>query len=179
MNLVVSSPTWLTAILLVVLALAALEDVVRLRISNLTCAAVFIGAIVAMILQGFPLHLWQNAVVFVAILAIGTAAFSAGWLGGGDIKLLAAVGLWLDFQSALALIVATLLAGGLLGMTYIGARLLLYGVKKSGRKYSKVPYGLAIVGGAFLVFGMQLSHRASNPFAHAPDDWRVRATSVR
>ena len=165
MHLVLSSPMWLTAILLILLLIAAIEDALRLRISNLTCAAVFVSGLVAMAMQGFPLHLWQNAVVFAAILAIGTGAFAAGWLGGGDVKLLAAIGLWMDLQSALTLLIAVLLAGGVLGMIYIGARVLLHGTKSSGRKYSKVPYGLAIVGGALFVFGIQLSHRASDPMA--------------
>ena len=50
MNLIVGSPVWLTILLALALAAAAIEDAVRLRISNLTCATVLIGAILAMAL---------------------------------------------------------------------------------------------------------------------------------
>ena len=163
MNLVVNSPSWLIALLALALAAAAVEDALRLRISNITCVAVFVGALVAVSMHGFTPSLWQNALVCVAILAAGTAAFAAGWLGGGDVKLLAAIGLWLDLKWAGGLIMAVFLAGGLLGMIYIGARI----VGSSGRKRSKreknVPYGLAIVAGAALVFVMQLNQRPADP----------------
>lgn len=162
MNLVLLSPIWLAALLMIVLATAAVEDVVRLRISNLTCAAVFVGAIAAMTLHGFGLGLWQNVVVFALTLAIGTAAFGAGWLGGGDVKLLAAIGLWLDFSTALLVMAAILIAGGFLGLLFIVARLVRRSDEASDRR-SKVPYGLAIVGGALFVFGAQFTQHPSDP----------------
>lgn len=162
MNLVLLSPTWLIALLMIVLAIAALEDMTRLRISNLTCVAVFLLAIVAMAVHGFGIDLWQNAAVFALILAIGTAAFGAGWLGGGDVKLLAAIGLWLDFTTALVVVAAIMIAGGALALVYICVRLLRKSAG-SGDRASKVPYGLAIVGGALFVFAAQLIQRPSDP----------------
>jgi prepilin peptidase CpaA len=162
MNLVLLSPVWLIALLMIVLAIAAVEDVVRLRISNLTCVAVFVGAIVAMALHGFELGLWQNVAVFAVILAIGTAAFGAGWLGGGDVKLLAAIGLWLNFSTALSVMVAILIAGGVLGLLFLVARLVRRSMDPTERR-SKVPYGLAIVGGALFVLGAQFTRHPSDP----------------
>src|SRR5438309_9210676 len=106
MNLVLSSPSWLTIPLILLILAAAVEDALRLKISNVTCGLVFIGAFVAMGLHGLQLSYWQNAVVCIVILALGTPAFAAGWLGGGDVKLLAALGLWLNFQAAIAMITA-------------------------------------------------------------------------
>ncbi len=163
MNLVLLSPTWLVALLTVVLVIAAIEDAVRLKISNPTCAAVLVGAIVAMALDGFRLDLLENAAVFALILAIGTAAFGAGWLGGGDVKLFAAIGLWLDFGTALTVLIAILLAGGFVAVIYIAARLIRHSGKENAKRNHKVPYGLAIVGGALFVFGAQLTHRPSDP----------------
>jgi prepilin peptidase CpaA len=165
MNLIVSAPAWLSTILLVVLAIAALEDAFRLRISNITCAAVFVGALIAMVLHGLSPSLWQNALVCIAILAIGTPAFTAGWLGGGDIKLLAAIGLWLDLQAAAGLIAAVFIAGGVLGLIYIAARRVTRPHARSPKDYARVPYGLAIVFGAIFIFGIQLTERRpTNPF---------------
>jgi prepilin peptidase CpaA len=156
MNLIVGAPIWLVAILFIALAGAAIEDAVRLRISNLTCGAIFLAAVVAMALQGFSLSLWQNAVICLAILAVGMPAFAAGWFGGGDIKLLAAIGLWLDLNAAVGLVSAVFMAGGIVAIVYITARRVTRpNAPRSER--ARIPYGLAIVFGAILIFGIQLS----------------------
>ena len=84
MNLIIGSPWWLVALLMLALGAAAVEDALRFRISNLTCGAVLGAALVAIAVHGFSPGLWQNAAVFAAILALGTLAFAAGWMGGGD-----------------------------------------------------------------------------------------------
>jgi prepilin peptidase CpaA len=164
MNLIVGAPSWLIAILFIALAGAAIEDAVRLRISNLTCGAVFLSALLAMALHGFTLGMCQNVVICLAILAIGMPAFAAGWFGGGDIKLLAAIGLWLDFSAVVGMLVAVLMAGGVLALVYLAARRVTRPNPQSPNDYAKVPYGLAIVFGALLIFGIQLTDRPSNPF---------------
>jgi prepilin peptidase CpaA len=165
MNLIVGAPLWLSLLLIVALAAAAIEDALRLRISNLTCAVVFIGAIVAAALHGFSPSLWQNALMCLAILAVGMPAFAAGWFGGGDVKLLAAIGLWLDLGSAAALIAAVFMAGGIIAALYIAARSWKAARRSSVRRDGKVPYGLAIVAGAFVMFGIQLSETPANSVA--------------
>ena len=92
MNLVPHAPLWLLAILFAAMAAAAIEDFIRLRISNITCAAVFVAALVAMGLEGFSLVLWENAAVFAFLLICGTFLFATGKFGGGDVKLFAALG---------------------------------------------------------------------------------------
>ncbi len=159
MNLVAAAPIWLLGLLAAALAVAALEDAVRLRISNLSCAGVFVGALIAMGVQGFPLALWQNVMVFAAVLIVGTPLFAAGKVGGGDVKLLAAVGLWVDLRTAAWLIAAVFLAGGLLAIAFLSARVLFRSRQREGKEKigSKgIPYGLAIVAGAAFVFYAQL-----------------------
>ena len=63
----------------------------------LPCCWCSFAAVVAAVMAGPELALWQNLVVFLALLAVGTPMFAAGKLGGGDVKLLAAVGLWFSF----------------------------------------------------------------------------------
>lgn len=161
MNLIVGAPTWLVAFLFLVLAAAAIEDAWRLRISNVTSLAVVVGALVAVAVHGLSPSLWQNAVVFVVILFLGTAAFAAGWLGGGDVKLFAAIGLWADLQAAVGLVVAILLAGGFVAIFYLVGWRLMRRERGSDRR---LPYGLAIVAGAIFIFGTQISARPSNPY---------------
>jgi len=165
MNLVVGAPWWLLALLALTLCAAAIEDSVRLRISNLTCLAVIVVALLAMAIHGFSLPLWQNAVVFLLILAVGTAAFAANMLGGGDVKLLAAVGLWMNFSGAIWLIAAVLLSGGVLAILFILTRPLRRRGREAGQKTarSRIPYGLAVAAGAFMIFGAQLGLFSKSP----------------
>lgn len=172
MNLIVGLPAWLTILLALALAAAAIEDAVRLRISNITCALVLILAILAMAVHGFSWSLWQNVTVFAAIFLLGAVAFSTGLVGGGDVKLLAAVGLWVDLRTALGLLAAISICGGVLALAYLGFSL-LGGRAKSSGKGRRVPYGLAIVGGAAFIMALQLTHHEGRP---AP--YRLPVTKV-
>ena len=153
MNLIPHAPLWLLGLLFAALAAAAVEDFYRRRISNITCLAVLIGALVAMGMQGFSIALWQNAAVFLALLGAGTLLFSAGKVGGGDVKLLACLGLWVNIAAGVWLLVTSLLAGGVLALIYIAARMARGDRSKTSRG---IPYGLAIVAGACIIFAGQL-----------------------
>ena len=155
MNLIPGSPIWLIALLFAALAAAAIEDFIRLKISNVTCLVVLVSALVAMMLHGFPISLWQNALVFFVLLAVGTPLFAAGKMGGGDIKLLACVGLWMNISDGVWLLATTLLAGGVIALLYLASRLLPSRRERESIKNRKIPYGLAIVAGASLVFAGQ------------------------
>jgi prepilin peptidase CpaA len=153
MNLIVGAPAWVVALLALTLTAAAIEDAVRLRISNATCAAVFVEAILAMALHGFSVALWQNGVVFLSIFLLGALAFGAGWLGGGDVKLLAALGLWMDIRGAGQLLGAIFLAGGVVALLFLLSR--LFRRRGEGPKSRDIPYGLAITAGALIAFWLQ------------------------
>ena len=160
MNLIPYAPTWLIGLLFVALAAAAIEDFVRLKISNITCTAVLITALIAMGFAGFPIALWQNGLVFLVLLGAGSLLFAAGKMGGGDVKLLACLGLWVNITVGVWLLATTLLAGGVLAVIYIIA----WRLRGVGRKSSKgIPYGLAIVAGASLIFAGQLGFMKPTP----------------
>ena len=76
MNLIVGASPWLVALLAICLVTAAVEDALRLRISNIICLAVLVTGLAAMALRGFPTELWQNAVAFGLFLIFGTLAFA-------------------------------------------------------------------------------------------------------
>ncbi len=149
MNLVSAAPLWLLLVFGCAMIAAAVEDAKRLRISNVTSLVVLAGAVAAALIEGPTWALWQNLAVFVAILVLGTAAFSAGWLGGGDVKLLAAAGLWFDFSSAIWFVAIVFLCGGLIAILYLLSR--LFGPSGKRKKYRRVPYGMAIALGALVV----------------------------
>ena len=160
MNLAVESPAWLANGFAVLLVLAAIEDSVRLRISNLICLLILIGALIAMGIVGPQGALWQNFAVFAALLAIGTPLFAAGKLGGGDVKLLAVTALWFDLDGAWRMVIAVLLAGGVLAFVTLALRLLHWSEAAQRRvhvlrKGGGIPYGVAIAAGALIAIGLQ------------------------
>lgn len=146
MNLVAAAPLWLILIFACAMIASAIEDAARYRISNLTSLAVLAGAVVAAIIVGPTWALWQNGAVFVVLLVLGTAAFSAGLLGGGDVKLFAATGLWFDPISALMFVSLVFLSGGVVAIAYLATR--HWRVRDKDKKSSRVPYGIAIALGA-------------------------------
>ena len=151
MNLASSAPMWLYAILLACLAAGAIEDALRLRISNITCILIVMLAAVAAFVTGPTWGLWQNLAASVALLAIGTGAFAKGWVGGGDVKFLSAVALWLPLKAAITLLVAVFLAGGLIAF----AAIVFWQIRRTrsgSLKSRQIAYGLAIATGAALVF---------------------------
>jgi prepilin peptidase CpaA len=154
MNLLAMSPAWVVGILIFLLAAAAIQDAFQLRISNITTAAIFVLALVAMAAIGFEIRLWQNVLVFAALLAIGILLFSGSILGGGDVKLFAAVALWSDLRSAPMLIAAILICGGILALVILFLRVIV--PDRVARRVATlrpragIPYGIAISTGTMI-----------------------------
>jgi len=164
LNLIADAPLWLVVLLACAVIAAAIEDALRYRISNVTTLLVIAGAICAAIIEGPSWSLWHNLVVFAAILAIGTAAFAAGLFGGGDVKLFAAVGFWVNLQAAFSLILLIFLSGGIVAVAYLAAR----AFRNTGQtsRERRVPYGVAIAVGSLILIG----------FARAPHQPSYRTT---
>lgn len=158
MNLFATSPEWIVWLLVALLGLATIQDAVQLKISNIICGSVLVLAIIAMIVSGPRIELWQNAVVFAVVLAIGVFLFARDVLGGGDVKLFAAVALWVDFESALRLVASILIAGGILAVVIILLRLVapkpIVGRVKTLQPRAGIPYGIAIAAGTLLVLSL-------------------------
>ena len=155
MNLLATSPEWLTWLLVLALLAAALQDAAMLKISNVSVIAVLFMAVGAMLISGIEVDIWQNLVAFAVVLSAGTLAYSKGILGGGDVKLLAAVLLWADGATALKLLAAIFICGGLLALLIISLRIFA-SVSASQRirvlrPGSGIPYGIAIAAGAILI----------------------------
>lgn len=140
---------------------AGAHDFLTLRIPNWLNALVALAFFPLAIATGMPaeLMLW-HCLTAVVILVLGFGLFSAGFIGGGDAKLLAAAGLWFGWPEASVFLVATALAGGVLAFAYqvwgmlrieqevreIGWAKRLLNIK------ADLPYGIAIAAGAILAF---------------------------
>lgn len=155
------------ALLSALLVAACVTDVRARRIPNALAAAVLaLGlARAALSLAGAAV---PNAPTLGAALlaaAVGLAAwmplYAFGVLGAGDVKLFAAAAAWIGPHGLLGASTAAALAGGLLGLAWIGARALrrpqlalaLPGavVRPGGAGDTRLPYALAITAGVLAV----------------------------
>lgn len=152
MTLLASAPGWLTAILFLLLLLAALEDLWRLQIEDWLSGGVALGALLGVAIDGPAVALWQNLLLFALVLGIGTLLFARGWMGGGDVKLLAACALWFDLGQGWKMLVAVAIAGGLESLLVMLLRLLPWPEPLRRRiawlqRGEALPYGVAIAAG--------------------------------
>ncbi|MFC3711962.1 prepilin peptidase [Sphingoaurantiacus capsulatus] len=141
------------ATLALLLIVAAVGDVRRFTIPNWLCLAVALLSLPYWWASGaafWPGFLWQAGFA-VAVFAGLAALFAIGVMGGGDVKLLAALALWFPPRAYLELMMLVAVAGGLLTL----ALLVRHRVARAeGRP--EIPYGLAIAAGAFLILAEPL-----------------------
>jgi prepilin peptidase CpaA len=149
--------SWVSSVCLAALALlliaAAIGDARRFVIPNWLCAAVALVSLPYWWASGasfWPGYALQAGFA-VAVFAAFAALFAAGLMGGGDVKLLAALALWLPVSRFTQMIVLVALFGGALTLTLLARHRLR---RQPGRP--EIPYGLAIVAGAALTFGEPL-----------------------
>ena len=148
----------LLAGLAAILLVAAVIDVRTFTISNrlnLTVALlapVYWASIALSPWPGIAVQLASGATVF-ALLA---GAFYAGMMGGGDVKLAAALALWFSPAGTLKFLVWTSLAGGALTLCILAWHRMQ---KREGRP--QIPYGVAIAFGGLAI----LAQRFLNQFA--------------
>ena len=150
MNLIEAGPEWGLYIFVGLLVVSAIQDAWQLKISNFFVGALLLAGIAFAVIAGPDWSLWQNAAMMVAMLVAGTFLFSKGWMGGGDVKLLAASLFWFDAGSGVQMLIITAIAGGVLTMGRMGLRMMFWKVAGIGalRQGSGMPYGIAIaIGG--------------------------------
>ena len=153
------APYWCIMVLGLLLLAAAIQDAAALKISNLTNAAILLLGVVAILVMGPRVAVWQNVAVFAALLALGTVLFAAGKLGGGDVKLLAAGGLWFPITEGLQMLLAVALAGGGLALLILLVRSFRQNDRQSRipsfNRGAHIPYGVAIAIGMVFAIAMQ------------------------
>jgi prepilin peptidase CpaA len=141
----------LTSVLLIALVLlllsAGVEDVRTREIANWKNAAIALLAPLWWTASG--LTLWPGVAIqlAVAVLVFGlfVAAFWMGQMGGGDVKMIGALALWLPPQPLLWMLVLMSLLGGALTLLMLADKLLM---KK--KQLPEIPYGVAIAMAALL-----------------------------
>ncbi|MEO8176921.1 MAG: prepilin peptidase [Sphingomicrobium sp.] len=151
-------PLLLMGLLAILLVVAAVVDVRTFTISNSLNLAVALLA--PLFWLSIPLPLWPNVAVQLAIAAgvfsLFAAGFYVGMMGGGDVKLAAALALWFSPAETLRFLVLMSLAGGVVTVV---AMVVHKSRGNAGRP--EIPYGVAIAFGGLAI----LTQRFLNQFA--------------
>ena len=131
----------LLAALAVALLVAAVTDLRHRRIGNWLTAAIAITA--PLFWWASDLSLWPQVAMQLGVaagtFALLAALFAVGWMGGGDVKLLTALALWIAPPLFLNLVIVMALLGGVLTIVLAAWHML------RGRKERlAIPYGVAI-----------------------------------
>lgn len=143
-----------------VLVYAAVSDVRYYRIPN-SCSLLLIAL--------FPAHAWLSpgtidypatALAAISVFVISLGFYAMKRLGGGDVKLMAAVAVWAGAAHLADFIVIMALAGGVLSLIYITHFYIVPALRfdHAGPNGSldtalatKLPYGVAIASGGLAV----------------------------
>jgi prepilin peptidase CpaA len=142
------------------IAYAGASDLVSMTISNRLCL-LLVGAFgVTAVAVGMPLSevSWHvGAGLMMLVICFG--CFAAGWIGGGDAKLSAAIALWFGFEPLFDYLLISTVAGGLLTLAILqyrkspipsfasdwGFARMLHAANKG------VPYGIALAFAALVL----------------------------
>jgi prepilin peptidase CpaA len=130
----------LLAALAIALVFAAFTDLRRRQIDNWLNAAIALGAPLFWLASGMSLgDVGIQLAVAAAAFAVLAGLFAMGWMGGGDVKLLTALALWIEPTGFMRLLVIMALLGGLLTIIFGG-----WHIARRNKHKIAVPYGIAI-----------------------------------
>ena len=116
------APLWIALPVIVLVGLATWADVQTRKIPNLLCGiGLLLGIVTHFVLGG----LGSAGSAGLGALVAGALLFPGwmmGFMGAGDVKLMAAVGAWLGFPGAWIAVLAALIAGGVISLVVAAVR---------------------------------------------------------
>lgn len=120
---------------------AGIEDARTREIANWKTAAIALLAPAWWVANGLPL--WPDVAiqvgVAVAVFAVFLVVFHFGLMGGGDVKMIVALSLWLPFPAFVTMLMVMSIAGGLVTIVMMIERRIA-----RNKNQIEVPYGVAI-----------------------------------
>lgn len=138
----------LALILAAMLGVAAWGDIRSRTISNRLNAA--IALLAPFWWWALDLPLWPDVALQIGLaallFALFTALFAVGAMGGGDVKLITALALWLRPSWLLPMLLIMAITGGVLTL----AMLLFHRLRKQPGN-PEIPYGVAIAAAGLLI----------------------------
>ncbi len=147
-------------VLPVLMIVGGLHDLTTMKIPNWISLALLAAFFPVALLVGLPGgEIAVHVGVGIAALLAGMALFALNWVGGGDAKILAAGCLWMGLTGSLMFVLYSAVIGGLFCLVLISARAIAPsypGVPAWALRLLEpkgdIPYGVALAGGALLVF---------------------------
>ncbi|MGH6911651.1 MAG: A24 family peptidase [Phenylobacterium sp.] len=139
---------------------AAISDVLWRRIPNSVVLAVLVlFAVFALLERGAGLGSQAAAAGISFVVGYGLYAFKI--MGAGDVKLFAAVALFMGLDHLLAFALATVWSGGVMAVASLASRptraLVMWNLRGKGDFGRGIPYGVAIaIGGVVAVWGYSI-----------------------
>jgi len=131
----------LLAALAALLVAAAVCDLKRREIPHWCVIAIALLALPFWWATG--LAIWPDMAVQIGValgvFAVFALMFALGWMGGGDVKLLGAVALWLPWQAMILLLIIMSIAGAVLTLSMVA-----WSRMRRASATPEIPYGVAI-----------------------------------
>ena len=135
-------------LLAVLLLMAAWTDIKTRTISNELNTAIALLAVTFWVVAGDPL--WPDVAIRIGtaliLFVLFAILFMLRMMGGGDVKMIAALALWLPFPALMAMLTVMALAGGVITLFLV--------IRQRWRPNAErpdVPYGVAIAAGGLWV----------------------------
>jgi prepilin peptidase CpaA len=152
--------TGLTMLFVLVMVVAMAWDAATLEIpdtASIVLAAGFLGG--AFIRDAGMSVVLQHTAAGLALFVVGTGLFRLGVWGGGDVKFMAAIGLWFGWGGLPAWLFMVALAGGVLALAILVLRYAIAApapwwpawLNRLHRRDEGIPYGIALGAGGLLV----------------------------
>ena len=136
------------ALVLILLA-AGIEDARTREIANWKNAAIALMAPAWWWLQGYGWTdiAWQTGIA-IGVFALFVGAFHFGWMGGGDVKMIGALALWLPGPALLFMLMVMSIIGGLLTLV-----MMFDHWRRKAPGAVETPYGVAIAMASIVALG--------------------------
>lgn len=161
------APGMTTMLLAASAAAAARCDLRTRRIPNVLTFGLAAAAAIAWAMEG-PAPFLTALALYVIVLVAGCFPFGRGWIGGGDVKLLAAGAACAGYPGALTFLLVTAVAGGVLALAQAARTRRMASVMSTvayaaaSRDFgsldggnAKLPYALAIAAGALYLLASE------------------------
>ena len=167
MSLFITTHQFVLLVYAGILVAAGWSDLNRYIIPNRVSIALLLLYPAHVVASAGPVDVWGAVLVAVAAFVVCAAFFAFGLMGGGDVKLFAALALWAGPAAIAPFMLVTAVLGGVLAMVLLsplGTLLpspplsLFKAGLRPGRARQSMPYGVAIAG-AGLLLAVELAGR--------------------
>ncbi len=101
------------------LVMAAVSDLYSLRIPNWLTGALLLAFPVMALLVGHDVAWMSHLLAGLCVFAVCAVMFALQWMGGGDVKLLAATAVWIGLGQLLPFLTLVAIVGGVFALILV------------------------------------------------------------